>query len=139
MSNLVTVLRNNTTIGAKVAEIIAGLQKSHTRSEAFRAINEAHIKDKTGKDIIPSVWYHAVCYNIKANGKTIMNELYPDFVPTESPYPRVKSSEKENVAPELVLRQLLKKMNDMVSEIENALPKDNAIHASIRNERFRTG
>jgi len=83
-------IKSNETISAQVAKVLSKLKKGHTRSEAFAAINNARIDDRNGKRIIPSVWYHALAYNIKENGKTYMEEYYPHFYPTESPYPRIK-------------------------------------------------
>jgi len=147
-------MRMSDTIGNRVAEILSRLPKGHTRAEAFQAINEAKILDRKGKLIIPSVWYHSLCYNTNTNGKTIMQELYPDFVPTESPYPRkslrAAEAEKKAETEEIEAIAFMKGLRDEIDrflgsvrdEIDRHLVsrmgtearpevKDNAIHASI--------
>ena len=126
---------NNQAISARVAEVLSKLKKGHNRSEAFKAINDANILDTRGKRIIPSVWYHSLCYIIKVSGKTYMEENFPKFVPTESPYARpkmerVRTNQKVNLAPTETLNSdslaLLKtisttliEMNSAVDEIRN--------------------
>lgn len=95
---------NTQAISARVAEVLSKLKKGHNRSEAFKAINDANIFDTRGKRIIPSVWYHSLCYVVKISGKTYMEENFPKFVPTESPYARpkmerVRPNQKVNLPP----------------------------------------
>jgi hypothetical protein len=92
MEYFIMNIKSNETISAQVAKVMSNLKKGHTRSEAFAAINNARIDDRNGRRIVPSVWYHALAYNMKENGKTYMEESYPYFQPTESPYPRIKTA-----------------------------------------------
>ena len=126
---------NTQAISARVAEVLSKLKKGHNRSEAFKAINDANIFDTRGKRIIPSVWYHSLCYVVKVSGKTYMEENFPKFVPTESPYARpkmerVRTNQKVNLPPVepvnsdslAILKTIsatLIEMNSIVDEIRN--------------------
>jgi len=142
MSN-VSVLRNSASITARVAEILSQLPKGHSRSDAFAAINSANIRDNAGKRIQPSVWYHALCYNVKANGQTIMSENYPGFAPTASPYARTKvEPEKPQVREVNIadLNRISRNLAALASEVDSILSgrPSNAIHATI-HANDRTG
>lgn len=50
---------------------------------------QSHILDKKGEPIAPSIWYYAVAYVPRKDGKTLMEELHPKFKPVETPYPRI--------------------------------------------------
>jgi hypothetical protein len=139
----VAILRNVNTIQHKVAEILSKLPKEHTRREAFDAINEAKILDKKNKPIVPSVYYHSVTQLVKPKtGKTLMNELYPNFVPAATPYPRKKEVINREASPD-VQKSLAKAvilLNTLSQELAQFLPKrDNAIHASIHSDNRDIG
>jgi hypothetical protein len=111
---------NNQNINYRVGLVLSKLRKGHSRPEAFRAINEANITDRKGNKIVPSVWYHSLCYVQKANSKTYMEENFPKFVPTESPYVRPKSEKK--VEEKIQKNQFIPHVNDeMFSTIAQAL------------------
>lgn len=137
-------LRNKNTISARVAEVLTTLKKGHSRGEAFKALNDANILDRQGKRIVPSVWYHSLTQVVQPNGKTFMQEHYPKFVATASPYPRenVRSTQeapKAQPAPTNVpmtpdmrtLERIKNTLAALTNEIASFLPASNAIHASI--------
>lgn len=90
--NIMSTIRNPDSLVGQVVTILKNLPKNHTRRQAYDAINAAGLKDGRGKPIVPSVYYHNLCYNVKSNGKTIMQEEAPKFVPVESPYARTNTN-----------------------------------------------
>jgi hypothetical protein len=110
----------------KVMDVLSKLPKSHTRSEAFRAIARERIHDKSGEPIQPSIWYHHVCYGKLVNGKTIMESNFPHFVPAPTPYPRTENRDNSihasiHKTDKLIGKSNVEILNELHDQLTNTL------------------
>jgi hypothetical protein len=93
----VTHLNTSHTVIHRVAEVLKDLPPGHSRHEAFELIRKADIRDSKGKPISPSMYYHATCKVPRSNGEPYIKQLNPNFVTSETPYPRATGAARKPI------------------------------------------